>query len=221
MFKVTRAALLVAGAAVVVGMLMPVAPAVADRGLYIPPTVRASATVQPLTFAAVGDSITAWVDYNGVECQTWPRLAQDDKLVLAGGWAKGGAKLELMLASVTPVAADVLVIMAGTNDLGDRWGTPMQTRLDQIQAIAATVGVADVVIMAVAPLNGNPMWAAEQNEATQILASQLGWAWFDPWTSLRAPDGQWVAGWSVDGLHPTVEGQAVVAGAVRSFLFSR
>lgn len=158
--------------------------------------------VPPVTFAAVGDSITAWNDYAGVNQLTWP-VATGADTVLVGGWAKGGANLALMAANVQPVDADVLVIMAGTNDLGDRWGTPMESRLQSIRSIAAAVGAPRVILSAVAPMDGHLPWVTAHNTALRDLAATEGWTFVDPWEPITATNGNYAEGATTDGVHPT------------------
>jgi len=174
----------------------------------------------PRTFTAAGDSITAWIDRNGTpQPHTWVSYAGNTQLVRDGsGWAKGGAKLAEIAANTTPTTADVLVIMAGTNDLGDRWGTPIGERLASVDLIVVKSGAPRVILSAVAPFNLNPGWAADWNVELKAFAAVRGWGYVDPWTAVRAPDGSYRPGLTVDGIHPTAEASALVGVAMRAAL---
>lgn len=163
-----------------------------------PVTVTRTPVVESHTFAAVGDSITAWAG----NPQTWVSFAKADNLTLVGGWAHGGSKLEAMAANITPVHADVLIIMGGTNDLGDRWGTPVPARIASIKTIVEKSGAPRVILSAVPPLNYDPSWSNSWNVDLRHLAASMGWDFVDPWVPFRTADGYYVAGMTVDGIHP-------------------
>jgi lysophospholipase L1-like esterase len=78
-----------------------------------PPLVR--------SFAVVGDSITAGsLPLRGDKVPgagPWIPVVDVDPLDLTGGLAVPGATTEDLSAAVTPLTGDLLVIMAGTNDL--------------------------------------------------------------------------------------------------------
>jgi lysophospholipase L1-like esterase len=197
---------------------LPQAPFVSEEHVVTPK--------RDLTVAAYGDSITAWIDRNNVAVlSTWPNhLGAGVRFEPAQGWAKGGAKIAEMVENVTPVSADVLIIAAGTNDEGDRWGTPMEDRLAGIDQIVTKSGAKRVILDAVPPRNstgalgGNPVWATDWNAQLKALAAARGWDFFDPWSFLRAADGQYVAGTTVEGVHPTAASQLAAAAAITAYL---
>lgn len=169
------------------------------------------------TFAVVGDSISAWVDRDGnPQPATWPNHITG--LELVGGWAKGGAKLAEMCAKVTPAHADAVVILAGTNDLGSTWGTPMADRVQSVRFLAHKVGAPRVVVCAVPPLNGGPAWATEWNAVLQALCVRSDWVWVDPWGPYRTAAATWVTGASLDGIHPTPAVSIAIAGTIQMSL---
>lgn len=173
-----------------------------------------------LTFAAVGDSITAWdPPYDSDPLNSWVTAAVGDDLLIGGGWARSGARLELMLASVKPTDADVLVVMAGTNDV--RHTTPVEDRLVRLAAVIETIGIDEVVIAAVPPLDSDPVGARVWNDALSAYATAHGITHIDPWRTLRALDNTWVAGASVDGIHPTHSAAATAGIAIRNELVTR
>src|SRR5699024_6264776 len=107
-----------------------------------------------LTIAVVGDSITVGSDPTFAPGQvsedSWVRYAVGDPVELAGGWARWGATTAEMAAAADPVPADVLVIMAGTNDLAA--GTPTAQVARSLEQIVAEVGADEVLLCAVPPL---------------------------------------------------------------------
>ena len=189
------------------------APAVSD----VPrptPTATPEPAPEPVTFAAVGDSITAWIDRAGVpQPNTWVSFVGPEVEFTGEGWAKGGANLAEMQANTVPVSADVLVVMAGTNDLGDAYGTPMGARLASVDMIVATANPARAIIVAVPPLEMAPQWSNDWNATLLEFAASRGWQWVDPWVTVRAADGHWTPGASSDGIHPTPDVQRVAAAA--------
>lgn len=200
----------------------------AAQPTHVPPHTHtvsiAHAAPKPIVFTAAGDSITAWTgrDNKPAPGETWPLFAQGGRLVFDGsGWARGGAKLAEIAANTRPIpAGETLVIMAGTNDLGDRWGTPINQREDEVVGIVNRSGAQHVVISAVAPFNMNPSWSNQWNVDLQALAQHEGWNWVDPWTQLRAADGRYVAGMTVEGIHPTEAGEQIVGKAMRDYLLN-
>lgn len=195
----------VAALTVLTGCTYPAADAAAPAPVVAP---------EPVTFAAAGDSITAWIDRNGVpSSETWVSLVGPNVEFTGEGWAKGGAQLAEIAANTTPVSADVLVVMAGTNDLGP-YGTPVPERMQLVAQIAAAAGAPHVLIAAVPPIFA-PEWAVEHNAALLHLATVNGWGFVDPWVAIRDDAGNFIPGYSDDQVHPTVEG-ARLAGAVMS-----
>jgi lysophospholipase L1-like esterase len=173
----------------------------------------------PVTIAAVGDSITAWIDRNNVpNTFTWVSHLSPELQFTGEGWAKGGAKLTEMQANMVPVTADVLVILAGTNDMGDRWGTPEGQRLASIDQIVITANPGKVAIIATPPRDDHPEWVTSWNLTLAQFAATRGWTFIDPWTSMRATDGRWILGFTIEGIHPTAQGQLRVGAAISAAL---
>ena len=118
------------------------------------------------------------------------------------GWAVPGATTADMLAGVEPTdwTADVLVVMAGTNDLVR--GLPWEQSAADIEGVVAAAGAPTVVVVAIAP--NDPRAAARNgyNAALADLASRNGWTYLDPWGEVDA-GGAFTPGASPDGVHPT------------------
>jgi lysophospholipase L1-like esterase len=184
-----------------------------------PPTTTPRSTIAaaPTTIAVVGDSLTAGgsLDFSGGEYDrsTWVTQVLDDDIVLSGGWAIGGATTASMRAAVEPVDPDVLVIMAGTNDIGT--GVPFQASKDNMDAIVRIVGGSHVIISAIPPYNPSPAAADDYNTNMAVYASSMGWTWVDPTADLRS-GSVYKDGMSVDGVHPTAEGQTAMAEVLKN-----
>lgn len=176
--------------------------------------------VMPVTFAAVGDSMTAWdsnqtaFDANG----SWVRQVPTAGLAFAGGFARGSATTQYLLSIGGPVLADVAVILAGVNDI--YFGIQPSLTLANIESLAAMVGTTRIVLCALAPYDANPAAAMSLSAAYQLLAISRGWGYVDPYATLRTIAGTWVAGASADGVHPSAASQQVAATAIRAHLLA-
>ncbi|MGY1635026.1 SGNH/GDSL hydrolase family protein [Geodermatophilus sp. SYSU D00742] len=156
------------------------------------------------SMVAVGDSLTAGGEpIRGPEVDgelSWIRAAVGPQLEFRGGWATGGATTADMRAAATPMDADVLVLMGGTNDLV--LGRPWERTREDLLAVADVVGIGAVLLSAVPPHDDLPESATELNRQLQVLADEQGWQFVDPWADARQ-DGAYVPGASLDGVHPT------------------
>jgi hypothetical protein len=171
------------------------------------PTWAAVAQIDPAPdcagVAIVGDSITSWEPpYRLDPAQTWVTTAVADGLNHRGGWARPGARLDQMLANVSPAPdACYLVIMGGTNDIVA--GIPDDARISAIEAIVATVDAEHVVLSAVAPLGLDPKAGLAWNDALAAHAAAEQYSFIDPWSQFRDGAG-WTLGASLrDAVHPT------------------
>ncbi|MGY1684238.1 SGNH/GDSL hydrolase family protein [Geodermatophilus sp. SYSU D00867] len=178
-------------------------------------------TTQTVGFAVVGDSITAGLDapVEGTEVRgrnSWVRAADVAPLEFRGGWAVPGARTADMSAGVRPVQADVLVVLAGTNDVlhSVPWEETRQNLLDAV----ATAGVQRVVLVAVPPLDVDPEGREELDARLVELAGEQGWAHLDPWTDVDTGEGTFAPGASEDGVHPTQAVADLVGARIRAAL---
>ncbi|MCI2265185.1 SGNH/GDSL hydrolase family protein [Sediminivirga luteola] len=165
--------------------------------------------------AAVGDSITEAdsPDFTAGELgpESWVSYAVGEEIEFAGGWAQWGATTAQMAEGAGPVDADVLVILAGTNDSG--WNAHDEVGRNLVR-IAEAVGAPRVVLSSIPPLDDAPELATELNSYLEDLAGEQGWEWVDAAAGLR--DGERFApGMASDGVHPTQEGARVIGEAVR------
>lgn len=172
-------------------------------------------TASAIRMAAVGDSIT---DGDSIDLaggipgpQSWVSYAIGPQIEFVGGWAEWGASTERMAEAVRgPFDADVLVILAGTNDAGwlehDRIG-------ENLDRIAEQAAVDTVVLSSIPPTDFAGDTKAELNAYLERLAERQGWVWVDAAAGLRAGDA-FAEGMSYDGVHPTEEGARVLGEAI-------
>ncbi|GLI26497.1 hypothetical protein ARHIZOSPH14_07390 [Agromyces rhizosphaerae] len=193
--------------------------AAAGPGATDAPTAIAPIADAP-SFAAVGDSIT---DANSADfaagdlgSESWATYVVDDGFALAGGWAEWGATTERMAASVLPVDADALVVLAGTNDVA--LGVPFATSAANLGAIVDTVGISDVLVVSIPPLELAPGEAEAYNLALEELAVDRGWRFVDASAGLRTSDGAFRDGMSFDGVHPSARGAEVLGATIAEAL---
>ena len=116
-----RMVALAAGSAAIALLAGCSAPGAAER----PRPTEASAdrpdAATDVTFAAVGDSITVAdsPDFMGGDLGdgSWATYVEGAGFGFAGGWAEWGATTGRMAEQVASYDADVLVVLAGTNDV--------------------------------------------------------------------------------------------------------
>ena len=181
---------------------------------------EASAVAAHGTFAAVGDSITdadspdfAAGDFGAA---SWVTYVVDDGFAFAGGWAEWGAPTAMMADSVGPIEADVLVVLAGTNDVA--FGIPFDESAANLDRIVDAVGIEDVVVVSIPPTDAFPNGVKSYNVRLDDLAGDRGWRFVDASAGLRTADGRFGEGMSSDGLHPSVDGARVLGEAIAAAL---
>jgi lysophospholipase L1-like esterase len=171
---------------------------------------------------AVGDSLTAGLvpleELRSPGTGSWVGAAQGEPLEFRGGWAVPGATTADMLAGVEREDAEVVVVLAGTNDTGQ--GVPWEASAGNLRAIVDAVGVDEVLVSAIPPLDGRPTEALAYNTRLRALAQEQGWAFTDPWAGTRTPAGTFVPGASADGVHPTPEVADGVGRRIREALLA-
>lgn len=164
--------------------------------------------------AAVGDSITDAdsedLDGGTPGPQSWVSYAVGPDVAFVGGWAVWGASTAQMADGVEPLEADVLVILAGTNDAG--WMEHAEIGAN-ITAIVDGADVPAVVLSSVPPIDAAPESAVDLNVALEDLADQHGWTWVDAAERVREGD-MFAEGMAYDGLHPTEEGAQALGEAI-------
>lgn len=187
-----------------------------------PSTDLTAPTGQATSFAVVGDSIT---DANSPDLaggepgtESWVTYAVESGLVFAGGWAEWGATTAFMADSVSEYDADVLVVLAGTNDLA--FGVPFDASTANLDSIVERVGIDDVVVSSIPPADAFPSATVEYNERLEALADDRGWRFVDASADLRTVDGRFADGISYDGLHPSEQGARALGEAIAAELLA-
>ncbi|MBT1675188.1 SGNH/GDSL hydrolase family protein [Curtobacterium aurantiacum] len=170
------------------------------------PATAAAAAAAPskLTWTYAGDSLTEMP-------KSWMRQLKDTTMTNVGGTAIGNATTTRILDDAEAHDADVLVVMAGTNDL--RYQRSSASILQNIDKIATKVGADHVVISAIAPSNATNSGKShvDRRKLGEVLNRDLqnhaltrGWMFVDPWAADRRLDGGWPSSRTYDGVHPTV-----------------
>jgi lysophospholipase L1-like esterase len=169
-----------------------------------------------VTFAAVGDSITAAdsgdVMAGDLGAASWATYVRDAGFGFAGGWAEWGATTARMAEQVAPYDAGVLVLLAGTNDVA--FGVPFAESAGNLERIVETTGIEEVIVVSIPPMDALPDGAEAYNDGLEDLARDRGWRFVDASAGLRAGDGTFRDGLSADGLHPTEAGARALGEAI-------
>lgn len=171
----------------------------------------------PISIAVVGDSnstgFLGTLEAGSAAGVAWVSQLPSGEFLSAGGWAVDGATTAAMAAAAFPIpGAHVLVILGGTNDLAI--GVPADEVMDNLERIADVVGVPEVVIAAIPPLDFLPQEAMDLNAALAEFAASKSWAFVDPWLDARNADGTWVREYYTDGVHTSREGYAAAAAQI-------
>ncbi|MGX9900062.1 SGNH/GDSL hydrolase family protein [Arthrobacter sp. SA17] len=107
-------------------------------------------TSKPVTFAAVGDSITEAnsTDFSAgkIGSRSWVSHVGPGAM-FAGGWALSGARSAVMAENASDVEADVLLMLAGTNDVFN--DVPFEQSAQNLVRVAEKVGAEKVLVSAI------------------------------------------------------------------------
>ncbi|GAA1703830.1 hypothetical protein GCM10009792_24970 [Microcella alkalica] len=158
-------------------------------------TVAASQPIvreQPTTVAVLGDSNTEVdsVDFAGgqIGAKTWVRELTHGNFRFAGGWADGGATTARIADELTPITADVLLVMAGTNDVG--LGVPFEESAANLKTAIAKTTANRTILLAIPPrFPETQPTSADFNLALRAVAAENGWEYFDGHQSTTLEDG--------------------------------
>ncbi|MEO8263369.1 MAG: SGNH/GDSL hydrolase family protein [Pseudolysinimonas sp.] len=169
-----------------------------------------------------GDSVTTLEYLGQLRGElSWVNWTDCPAVTHVGGFAVSGATTAGVLTGFAPVAgAEVLVIMAGTNDT--RQGIPWSISSLYLGLIVQASGLpADrVILSAIPPSDTVPGAALAYNAAASELAAASGWLYVDPWPAVRTEAGAWTPDASYDGAHPTGAVQAVTGAILRDAIWS-
>lgn len=160
-----------------------------------------------VTVVVVGDSITEMdspdFDDGNFGPGSWADYADGQGVRILGGWAHAGATTTDMLNGLATraLAADVLVLLAGNNDIDHNVSSPaIETQLEQI---AAKVHARRVVLSTVAPEDAVAAAVEDLNAHLPALARAQGWRMVDPMRGISDGQGHYLPGMTRDGVHPT------------------
>lgn len=172
-------------------------------------------TTAATRFTAVGDSVSQGdsPDFSAgrTGSLSWVTYAKSASVAFAGGWAVRGSTTAQMAAGAQRVDADVLVILAGTNDVGQN--IPFSQSTVNLDKIVDTFGAERVVVCAIPPRNDKPRAAADYNSSLWQLAQQRGWTFVDAMAGIR--NGEIYAdGMTNDGIHPTQAAARIIGKAI-------
>lgn len=180
------------------------------------PAAGGSAAGKGVRVAIVGDSLTAGGGRSlseGLTANTWMTYANGNGIDYVGGWAVGGTTIQQMAAAVKPIPkVDVLVLMAGTNDV--RHDISFADSQASYEKVIATLKPEHVIIGAIPPNDRHPRLAARYEQRLRTYALTQGYDFVDPWGFARDGD-VYAIGTSLDGIHPTTAGYRTIGLAYR------
>jgi len=187
----------------------------------VSPTASTPTSRAPIGVAVFGDSNSTGFSGTleaGVAAGTaWVSHMPAEEFTLVGGWAIDGSTSTAMADAAMAIPdAELLIVMAGTNDIAA--GVPTVFTLDEISRIADTVGASSIVLCAIAPLNWSPGAVTDLNAALKEYARAQGWLFIDPWAPVRNPDGTWASAYLTDGVHTSAEGYAIAGAQIAAQL---
>lgn len=175
----------------------------------------------PVTIVTLGDSLTiadgAETSGEPTSSRSWVPAAVGHGVVWSAGFAHGGFTTAMILDDTHRYNADVLVILAGTNDTLQ--GVPFSQSALSLRAIVAKAGVARVIVAAIPPIDFAPHDAALYNVKLKTLAAKENWDYVDAAKGLRDRD-HYIDGLTVDGIHPTAEGAEIFGEALHRAILS-
>lgn len=185
------------------------------------------------TFVVLGDSLSVWAfsahGTTPASGHAWPSLlaaqAPDLKLVFNAG-VPGNNTTQMVARYRRDVQAhhpDVLFVMGGTNDIGERYCTCTVINNVRLIVKAAKSNGITVVLISIPPNNTSSMRTPirKVNAALAALAMTEGVAFVDVYSALVGARGHLASGYAArDGLHLTALGQSVLASTLYKSLAS-
>jgi lysophospholipase L1-like esterase len=116
-----------------------------------------------------------------------------------------------MAENTRAVEAEVLVILAGTNDVFN--DVPFEQSAGNLVRVTERVGAEKVLVSAIPPIDFEPELATRFNQELKQFAMSRGWIFVDPMTGIREGD-RFAAGMTTDGVHPTEAAAQVIGMAL-------
>jgi lysophospholipase L1-like esterase len=218
---IVLAGILASGQAVKQGLEdPPPSPKVVD-----PATTRCADAYEPvaggtrrLDIAVVGDLVTSWTPPDD-PATSWATYVTGNGVRLTRSWVDRDAEVSDLAAQVRPSDADVLVVLAGTNDLDH--GSPGDEVELGLTHLVAAAGVEHVLISSIPPVEDLPQKTADFNELLARIAYRHDWSFVDAGSAVVRADCRYRTRLSPDGIRPSPEGARIIGEAVRGVLTSR
>lgn len=201
-------------------------------------SVSLRAAYAPITAAKIGgrvaylgDSITqsAWqnsTNFQGGSFPLFAMMAAGGQLVTVANAGLSGDTSAQMLArfdtDVTPSAPNTVVVLAGTNDVGQGVVT-LSGFAANIRAIVAKIrGIGAVPVLATIPCNNDPtrhLKISAWNSWLRQYAGQQGISFLNFYGLLADPaNGNYLSTYLTDGTHPNTAGYVAMGSLVSSTL---
>ncbi|MDO5683206.1 MAG: SGNH/GDSL hydrolase family protein [Propionibacteriaceae bacterium] len=159
------------------------------------------------TIYVVGDSLTEGnsPDFANKQFGEWSWVSHlDPRVTVVGGWAKGGATTQDMAQAVVASDAEMLVMLAGTNDTAS---VDFEQTSSNLQTIVDKVGASLVVVSTLPPRDDQPQRNVDFNAKLAELTKAKGWMLVDPMGGVRNGD-RFRPEMTSDGIHLTPAGAA-------------
>lgn len=138
-----------------------------------------------------------------------PRLctASGGRMCVVANGSVGGIRLDQIVANIksngfSPLA-QVVAIFEGTNDASQ--GVSNAAHLASLaEGVSLVINSGRIPLVTLAPPNDNAYSGASNGFALRekLFCERNGIPFYDPWARWVDTDGTWVAGASVDGIHP-------------------
>ncbi len=171
-----------------------------------------------MDIAVVGDLVTSWTPPDD-RATSWATYVTGHGVRLTRSWVDRDAQVRDLAALVDPSDADVLVVLAGTNDV-DHVSAGDEVELGLTRIVAAA-GVDRVLISSIPPIDDQPQKTADFNELLAKIAYRHDWSFVDAGSTVVRADCRYRKGLSSDGVRPTAEGARIIGEAVRGVLTTR
>jgi lysophospholipase L1-like esterase len=179
------------------------------------PTVSGHRAVR---VAVLGDAVTAWRPPDH-PATSWVTYARGNGVRVAQDWVDPDATVQKLSTRVTATRADVLVVLAGTNDLR------ADTANDQVelglQRAVERAGVDKVLISSIPPVPYLTQETADFNELLARIAYRHDWSFVDAGTTVVDDNCSFSSGMRGPGARPSAEGARRIGSAVQGALTTR
>lgn len=182
-----------------------------------PASTPSSAASQGRTVAVYGDAISAGggsiEDPQQLPDRSWVGYLSDQGLRYVGGEATTGETTARAASDPPEVDADLHVAFLGLSDAyAGRSIDQVIGSLKDLQTAVSPDSPGSFVVAALGPARGlSPATLGSWNSALRQAATDNGWQFVDPWSTLRTDDFGWTeTRFSYNATTPSVEGAKVL-----------